>query len=417
MQLKTVLNRVHPIKGYVYERVAFSETFPTTMIEVTVRARRGSRPICSGCGRVGPGYDTQAPRRFEFVPLWAIPVVLIYALRRVDCPRCGVKVERLPWAEGKHHQTHAYACFLADWARRLSWTEVAAVFHTSWGKVFRAVAWVVSYGLEHRSLKGITAIGVDEIQIHRGHRYLTVVYQIDAHCRRLLWVGKDRTTKTLLQFFQMFGRRRSARLRFVCSDMWRPYLRVIAKKAAKAVHILDRYHVVARLNRAVDQVRAAEVKRMKREGYEPVLKRTRWCFLKRPENLTEHQRTTLDDLMRYDLKSVRAYLLKESFQALWEYTSPVWAERYLRGWLARAMRSRLEPIKRTARTIRKHRELILNWFRARKQFSSGIVEGLNYRIKLTFRKAYGFRTLDAAEIALYHTLGELPQPELTHRFC
>jgi len=126
----------------------------------------------------------------------------------------------------------------------------------------------------------------------------------------------------------MFGRRRSARLRFVCSDMWRPYLRVIAKKAARAVHILDRYHVVARLNRAVDQVRAAEVKRMKREGYEPVLKRTRWCFLKRPENLTEQQRTTLDDLMRYDLKSVRAYLLKESFQALWEYTSPVWADRY-----------------------------------------------------------------------------------------
>ena len=81
------------------------------------------------------------------------------------------------------------------------------------------------------------------------------------------------------------------------------------------------------------------------------------------------------------------------------------------------MRSWLEPIKRTARTIRKHRELILNWFRAKKQFSSGIVEGLNYRIKLTFRKAYGFRTLDAAEIALYHTLGELPQPKLAQRFC
>ncbi len=99
------------------------------------------------------------------------------------------------------------------------------------------------------------------------------------------------------------------------------------------------------------------------------------------------------------------------------YTSPYWADRFLTGWLARAMRRRLEPIKKVARSIRSHRELILNWFRAKKEFSSGIVEGLNYKIKLTFRKAYGFRTLNAAEIALYHALGQLPEPELAHEFC
>ena len=413
MQVKTVLNRVHKIKGFVYEKVRFVAEH----IEVEVRPRKGSRPICAGCGIRGPGYDTLWERHFKFVPLWAIGVVLVYAMRRVDCPRCGVTVEQVPWGDGKRHLTRAYAVFLARWARRLSWREVALIFKTSWDTVYRSVAWMVEYGLQHRDLQGITAIGVDEVQFQKGHRYLTVVYQIDSSCRRLLWVGQDRTARTLLRFFRMLGRERTAAIQFVCSDMWKPYLKVIAKKASQAVHILDRFHIVARLNKALDEIRAAEARQMAREGYEPVLKRSRWCFLKREKNLTDKQQTKLDDVLQYDLKSVRGYLLKQSFQLLWEYTSPYWAGWFLDRWLKRAMRSRLEPIKKVARSIRGHRKLILNWFRARKEFSAGIVEGLNYKIKLTIRKAYGFRTLNAAEIALYHALGKLPEPELTHEFC
>jgi transposase len=413
MQVKTVLNLVHPIKGFVYGTVRFAGD----AIEVEVRGRKRSRAFCSGCGRWGPTYDHLAVRRFAFVPLWAMSVYLLYAMRRVACPRCGVKVELAPWADGKRHTTRAYGLFLARWARRLSWKEVASIFQTSWETVYRSVAWVVEYGLTHRSLEGVTAIGVDEVQFQKGHRYLTVVYQIDAGCRRLLWVGRDRTAKTLLRFFRMMGCRRTALLRFVCSDMWKPYLKVIAKKAAQAIHILDRYHIVARLNKALDEVRATEARALAREGYEPVLTHSRWCFLKNPENLTAKQRTKLRDLLRYDLKSVRAYLLKESFQLLWEYTSYHWAACYLDGWLKRAMRSRLEPIKKVARSIRTHQDLILNWFAAKKEFSAGIVEGLNYKIKLTLRKAYGYRSLEVAEIALYHALGRLPEPNSTHEFC
>lgn len=413
MQVKTVLNRVHPIKGFVYGKIRFEGD----AIEVEVRSRQRCRAFCSGCGRRGPTYDHLGVRRFGFVPLWALTVYLVYAMRRVDCPRCGVTVELTPWADGKRHLTRAYAVFLARWARRLSWKEVASIFKTSWETVYRSVAAVVEYGLTHRSLEGVTAIGVDEVQFQKGHRYLTVVYQIDASCRRLLWVGRDRTARTLLRFFKMMGRERSALLQFVCSDMWKPYLKVIAKKAAQAIHILDRYHIVARLNKAIDEVRASEAREMKREGYEPVLTHSRWCFLKNPENLTPKQRVKLRDLLRYDLKSVRAYLLKESFQGLWEYTSYHWAGCFLDGWLKRAMRSRLEPIKKVARSIRAHQALILNWFAAQKEFSAGIVEGLNYKIKLTLRKAYGYRSLEVAEIALYHALGRLPEPILTHEFC
>ena len=413
MQVKTVLNRVHKIKGFVYEKVRFVGGH----IEVGVRPRKGSRPICSGCGQRGPGYDTLDERHFKFVPLWAIPVVLVYAMRRVDCRHCGVIVERVPWGNGKHHLTQAYAVFLARWARRLSWKEVASIFNTSWEAVYRSVAWVVEYGLEHRDLQGITAIGVDEVQFQKGHRYLTVVYQINAGCRRLLWVGQDRTTKTLLRFFRMLGRERTAAIEFVCSDMWQPYLKVIAKKIPQATHILDRFHIVAKLNKALDEIRAAEAKQMAQDGYEPVLKRSRWCLLKREKNLTDKEQVKLDDVLRYDLKSVRGYLLKQSFQCFWEYTSPYWANWFLDRWLHRAMRSRLEPIKKVARSIRSHRALILNWFKAKKEFNSGIVEGLNYKIKLTIRKAYGYRELKVAEIAIYHALGQLPEPKLTHRFC
>jgi transposase len=296
MQVKTVLNRVHQVKGFVYDKVRFVNDW----IEVDVRPRKGSRPICSGCGKRRPGYDTLDVRHFHFVPLWAIPVILVYAMRRVDCPRCGVKVEQVPWGDGKRHLTRAYAVFLATWARRLSWKEVSTIFQVSWEKVYRSVAWVVEYGLAHRDLDGITAIGVDEIQFQKGHRYLTVVYQINAGCRRLLWVGQDRTTKTLLRFFKMLGRERTAAIQFVCSDMWQPYLKVIARKAGQAIHILDRFHIVAKLNKALDEIRAAEAKELARDGYETMLKHSRWCFLKREENLTDKQQVKLDDLLQYD---------------------------------------------------------------------------------------------------------------------
>lgn len=413
MQVKTILNRVHKIKGFVYER----DRFLGDVIEVDVRPRRGSRAYCSGCGRRGSTYDRLATRRFAFVPLWGIGVYLLYAMRRVNCPRCGVTVEMVPWATGKCHLTHAYAVFLARWAKRLSWREVGRIFRTSWENVFRSVAWVVDYGLAHRILEGVTAIGVDEVQFQKGHRYLTVVYQIDHGSRRLLWIGKDRTARTLLSFFRMLGRERTAQIRFVCSDMWQPYLKVIARKASQALHILDRFHIVARLNKAIDEVRAAEAKELSAKGYEPVLKHSRWCLLKRVANLTRKQSARLAELLCYRLKTMRAYLLKESFQALWEYKSYHGAGVFLDAWLKRAMRSRLEPIKKVARSIRAHEGLILNWFAAKKEFNSGIVEGLNYRIKLTIRKAYGFRTLQAAEIALYHALGRLPEPQLAHEFC
>jgi transposase len=417
MHIKTILNRVQKFKSFVYGTVRWVEDASDPTIEAELHPRANSRAICSSCGQQRPGYDTLPLRRFEFIPVWGIKVFFIYAPRRVSCPVCGVRVERMPWVAGKHQLTETYAWFLAGWARRLSWSEVADAFRTTWDHVFCSVEMAVTWGRAHRDLSGIEAIGVDEIAWQRGHKYLTLVYQIDAECRRLLWIGQERKTKTLLRFFRWLGKERTGELRFICSDMWKPYLKVIAKKAGHAIHVLDRFHIMANLSKAIDKVRAEETRKLKREGYEPVLTNTRWLLLKRPENLTVKQEPKLADLLRYNLQTVRSYLLKEEFQLFWSYKSPYWAGQFLDKWCTKTMRSKIEPMKKMASQLRRHRPLLLNWFRAKGQFSSGIVEGFNNKAKLTTRKSYGFRTYHAAEIALYHALGKLPTPPMTHRFC
>jgi transposase len=415
MELITILNQCHHFRGFVYERARFNRTDRTT-IEVRVRPRKGSTAICSGCHQSAPGYDHLAERRFEFIPLWGFLVFLLYSMRRVNCGTCGIVVEEVPWATGKHQLTKVYMQFLAHWARQLSWKETAEAFHTSWEKVCHAVEYVVSWGLEHRTLSPLQALGVDEIQYAKGHKYLTLVYQIDANLTRLLWVGKERTVETFEEFFALIGQQLASQIEFVCSDMWRPYLRVIREKCSQALHILDRFHIVAKMNQALDDVRAAESRQMAQEGHEPLLKKSRWCVLKRKENLTSQQRFRLRDLLRYNLKTVRAYLLKEDFQQFWGYDSPTWAGKFLDEWCRQTLRSRIEPMKTIARMLRAHRDLILNYFKAKKQFSSGVVEGLNNKAKVTMRKSYGFRTFRITELALYHSLGKLPEPELTHEF-
>jgi transposase len=415
MQLLTILNRCHRFRGFVYEGARFSPTERNT-IEVRVRPRKGSAAICSGCHRPTAGYDHLAERHFEFIPLWGFLVFLLYRMRRVNCETCGVVVEEVPWASGKHQLTKVYMQFLAHWARKLSWKETAESFRTSWEKVCHSVEYVVSWGLEHRTLAPIRAIGVDEIQYAKGHKHLTLVYQIDAGLTRLLWVGKERTVETFEGFFAMIGAELSSKIEFVCSDMWKPYLRVIREKCSQALHILDRFHIVAKMNEALDDVRAAESRKMAQEGHEPLLKKSRWCVLKRKENLTPQQKFRLRDLLRYNLQTVRAYLLKEDFQQFWEYNSPLWAGMFLDFWRRQTMRSRIEPMKKIARMLRAHRELLLNYFKAKKEFSSGGVEGLNNKAKVTMRKSYGFRTFRITELALYHTLGKLPEPALTHEF-
>lgn len=424
MRITTLLNKLYPSPGFVYSDFAVVPDDGHDChdehhwhLEVVVEPRKGSKLICSVCHKPAPFFDHLRERIFEFIPIWGKKVFFRYVMRRVKCDTCGVRVEEVPWATGKHHQTKPMMLFLAHWARKLSWKETAISFQTSWEKVYHAVEYVVSWGLENRELGPVTAIGVDEIAYSKGHKYLTLVYQIEEGCTRLLWVGKERTAESFEKFFSMLGEPLSKGIQFVCSDMWPAYLSVIKERCSNALNILDRFHIVAKMNDALDDIRAAEARRLAQDGYEPILKKSRWCVLKRKSNLTSSQRFRLRELLKYNLKTARAYLLNEDFQQFWDYESPTWAGKFLDDWCTQVMRSRIEPMKKVVGTLCRHRDLILNYFRAKKMFSSGIIEGLNNKAKVTMRKAYGYRTFRVAEISLYHTLGKLPEPQLAHRFC
>lgn len=416
MRIETVLSRLSGFKGFVFAQCQMKGR---THLVFSIRARRGSKGICSGCGQRAPGYDRLPVRWFEFIPFWGLRCFLAYALRRLACPDCGVRVERVPWSDGKSPATTHYQAFLASWAKLVSWKTVAEKFRTSWDTVSRSVAAVVAFGLAERRLAGVEAIGIDELAWRKGHHYVTLVWQLDGAVRRLLWVGQKRTRDTLRKFFDDLEKLQEgfgAGLRFVCSDMWKPYLRVAHERAGQALHLLDRFHVMQKFSKVIDKVRAAEARRLKKAGQAPVLKHTRWCFLKRPSNLTHKERFRLRDLLKMNLPIIRAYLLKEQFQCFWEYVSPTWAGKFLDTWCDKANRSRIPGLRAIVKTLQGHRELLLNWFRAKKQFNNSIVEGLNYKVNITVRRAFGYRSFAVFEVALYHQFGNLPEPEFTHPF-
>jgi len=422
LQVKTILNDIQPFPGFVYQDIRLSDPVAgqSRELHITVLEHAGRPAHCSHCQRPAPGYDRLPARAWLFVPLWGLVTRFIYAARRVRCPEHGVVIEHVPWSDGKRPVTLAMMVFLSRWARRLSWRETARVFGTSWECVYRSVEWFVDWGLAHRVLTGISAIGVDEIFWGRGHRseaFLTVIYQIDGHCRRLLWVGRKRTQATLNRGLDALGGEVVGGLKYVCSDLWKPYLKVLARRAGQALHILDRFHITMHLNQAVDEVRRAESTRLKGQPLAQRLKKMRWKLLRKGSTVRGRAKVKLEGLLASKLATGRAWELKEAFQHFWTYRSPAWAGGFLDYWTQRALRSRLEPLKKVARMLRSHEALILNWFKARGEVATGATEGRNNKIRVVTRRAYGFRTYKAMEIALYHNLGKLPEPKFTHEFC
>jgi transposase len=165
-------------------------------------------------------------------------------------------------------------------------------------------------------------------------------------------------------------------------------------------------------------VRRAETGRLRGHLAADKLKNMRWKLLRRGSRVRGRAKQRLSGLVASKLATGRAWMLKETFQDFWRYRSLNWAQAFLEVWCSRAMRSRIEPMKKVARMLRSHQNLLMNWFKAKGEISSGVVEGLNNKIRVVTRRSYGFRTYDAMEIALYHTLGRLPEPDvLTHRFC
>jgi transposase len=380
---------------------------------VTIAPDFRFHPRCGVCGTPGDYRDTLSERRFRHVPLWAIPVTLVYAPCRVTCPRCkSVHVENMPWAAGKKRLTKAFAVTIATWAKLLPWLQVARLFNCSWCTVAAAVAYVVAFGLARRDLSCITHIGIDEISRQKGHVYLTNVY--DLRTGTLIWSGEGRTKDTLTAFFEFFGPERIAKLDGICCDMWPSYIDTIKAKAPKATLVFDKFHIVRQLTEAVDKVRRQEAAEKEQE-HKDVLVGTRYIWLKNPWNLTDRQKTSLGFLETLNLKIHRAYLLKESFRDFWQSTGKELAKKFVDNWFTLAMESKIKPMQDFALLLKRHEENILSYFDM--PISNGAVEGLNNKAKVISHRAYGFRSAKNYILNLYHCMGDLPMPTSLHRFA
>lgn len=406
MLTETFIRKLLRLKAHKVTEVEIGE------IEVTVTIDQlGQRMLqCGVCGRRCRKRHgrPRAERSWRDLSLRDRKMTLRYQPRRVHCPRCGVRVERFPWAGSWARVTRTLARAVAVLARHLSGMETARHYQLNWKTVAHIIRQAVAYGLRHRKRRPLHVLGIDEVSRRKGHHYLTVVYDLER--RTLLWVGQDRTTETLAAFFRKLGPRRCRTIHTVCMDMWAAYLRAVREHAPQARILFDRFHLVQHLNHALDLVRRHQVHRW--TGLQKVaIKRTRFLLLKNPWNLTTDEKERLSNLVRWNLPVVRAYYLKEAFQMFWDYQQPARAEQHLRRWMHSAMRSRLKPFQDFVRLLRSHLDGILAWTRTR--ISNGAVEGMNNKIKLVSHRSFGFRDARNFIAAIYHTCAQLPLPAET----
>jgi transposase len=335
-----------------------------------------------------------------------LPLILRYRPRRVECPRCGVRVEDVPWAQPWARVTTALSNAVAVLARELSWQGTAREYGLNWKSVATIVKRAVQYGLRHRARPPVHAIGIDEVSRRKGQVYLTVVYDLER--RVLLWVGDDRTEEAVRPFFtKEMGKRRCQTLQVVCMDMWAPYAKLVGEHAVNAQILFDRFHIVKHLNEAVDECRR-QLWRQLTSKERVDFKGTRWLLLKNPWNLNDSQKERLSTLVRWNSPLVRAWCLKESFQLFWTYKQPWRAKQHLLKWMNAAMRSKLEPFKKFVRMLRSHLDGVLAWTNSR--LSNGAVEGMNNKIKSISHRSFGFRSADHFIAAIYHCCARLPLP-------
>lgn len=359
---------------------------------------------CGECGRPAIARSTSGPmRQWRDLPVRNQPLAIEYAPFEVRCSNCGLRTEKLPWADKWQRITNALALAIATLSRELSWSKAAEHFGVDWKTVAAAVKRAVARGLKLRRWKPLHMIGIDEVSRAKGQRYLTLVYDLER--RRLVWIGQDRGTETMNAFFAWLGWRRGRSIKVVCCDMWAVYIDAVQKRLSHAQLVFDRFHVVQHLSRAVDDVRREAWRKL--DGTErSAFKATRWLWLKNPWNLRDDESRRLSALCRKNTPIVRAYYLKEAFQRFWDYLYEGWAAPYLQWWLRWASRSRLAPFVRFARMIRNHLDGILAWTKLR--VANGALEGMNNKVKVVSHRAFGYRTVETYITAIWHACGDLP---------
>ncbi len=407
MRITTVFRKFLHVEHLYVDEVALAQEG----LYLHVRPR-WKRARCGQCGKKASGYDRQSLRTWRHLSWGRVSVRLVYALRRVECAECGVRTEKVPWAEGNSRFTLDFEEMVAYLAQVTDKTRVTKLMGISWQTVGKIVERVVQRRLDNTRLDNLERIGVDEFSYRKRHRYLTIV--VDHDSRRVVWARGGHNSEALEEFFKELGLDRCFNIKEVTIDMSAAYLKAVKDWLPQATVIFDRFHVQRLASEAVDEVRRSIVRELDDAEEASAIKGTRFALLKNPWDLTRSEKIKLSELQRKNRTLYRAYLLKETLARALDYLQPKRATDTLTEWLAWASRSKLKPFVKAARTIRKHFDGILAYVKNR--LTNGFTEGINNKLRMVARRAFGFHSADALIAMLFLTCGGIhldpPIPEI-----
>ena len=365
-----------------------------------VRPRK-HKPRCGCCGQLAPGYDQQPQRQWRAESVADVRILLRYAPRRVNCPDCGVHVEQLPWAYHGSRFTHDFEEKAAYLSQITNKTAVTQLLGISWRTVGRIIETVVQRRLNPERLRGLRCIGVDEFSYRKKHNYITLV--VDHDTQRVIWAAKGKSADVLGLFFDQLDAQTLAGIGYVTMDMSASYIKAVSERLPKAQIVFDRFHVQRLVGEALDDVRKAEVRGTEDEEEAKSVKKSRYTLLKRQWNLTRKEKQKLAAIQKNNQRLYRAYLLKEAFSKALDYRQPARARKALDEWLEWANRSQLKPFIKVAATVSKYKEGILAYIRDR--YNNGLVEGINNKLRMVARRAFGFHSAQALIAMLFLNCG------------
>jgi transposase len=357
---------------------------------VRLRPTPGRERECSGCGARCVAIHDCEERRVRDLPIFEFPVELIVPRIRVACPNCGAKLERLSWLEGYSRVTRRLANSAARLCEVMSIRHVAHFYRLAWTTVKRIDFRHLQRTLGPVELGQVTVIGMDEFAIQKGHRYATVV--VEPSRKRVLWVGRGRGREDVRPFFELLGVEGCGQVQAAVMDMNAGYAEEVRARCPQAEIVYDLFHVVAKYGREViDRVRVDEANRLRQDRpARHLVKGARWLLLRNRENVTHAaDRVRLNELLAANRALFTVYVLKDDLKALWDYRHPGYALRFWQQWYRRAIRSRIEPLKAFARRLKPYLPGILA--HCRWPLGTNLIEGINNRIKVIKRMAYGFR--------------------------
>lgn len=360
------------------------------------------KPRCGACRHVGPQYDRRPLRYWRHLAIGRCPLWLEYAPRRVNCRHCRrVVTELVPWAPHRSGFTWQFEELAAYLAQATDKTQVTKLLGIAWGTVGAIVERVVARRLDSGRLDGLRAIGVDDFSYRKWHRYLTTV--VDHDRRRVVWAREGRGAAALGRFFEELGVDRCSKIKAVTVDMAGGYIKAIENSVPQADIVFDRFHVQKLASDAVDEVRRAMVRMTVDAKEARTIKHSRFILLKDLWDLTSTEVLKLGDIQKRNKRLFRAYLLNATLARALDYPRPNEAREALQNWLSWASRSKLKPFVKVARTIRKHFQGIVAYVKTR--LTNGLVEGLNNKLRVIARRAYGFHTANALISMLFLNCG------------